>query len=48
MARWLWTAVSISFGFQPPSSIADLFGSWLKKFPPKLRKQILVGAAAIF
>ena len=48
MARWVWNAVSISFGFQPPSSMANLFGYWLKNFPPKLRKQILVGAAAIF
>lgn len=37
MARWVWNAVSISFGFQPPSSMANLFGYWLKKFPPKLR-----------
>lgn len=47
LARGVWSAVSISFGFQPPSSIANLFGSWLTNFPPKLRKQILVGVAAI-
>lgn len=47
MARWDWNAVNISFGFQPPSSMANLFGSWLKIFPPKLKNQSLIGAAAI-
>ena len=40
-------AVLFSFGIQPPASVSHLFGSWLRDFSLKLRKQLLVGAAAI-
>lgn len=32
LARLMWNIVSISFGFQPPTSIANLFGLGLKVF----------------
>ena len=47
MARFIWNTVFISFGIQPPTSIADLLGSWLNGYSSKIRKQILVGASAL-
>ena len=47
MARMVWNAVSITFGFPPPANTNSLFGSWLKSFPFRLRNQILIGAAAV-
>ena len=47
MARMVWNVLRISFGFQPPTSVANLFGSWLRGFPLKLRKQILICASAL-
>jgi hypothetical protein len=41
MARLMWSIVCMPFGIQPPSSIADLFGSWLRNFLFKLRNQVL-------
>ena len=43
----VWNVLRIYFGFQPPTSVANLFGSWLRGFPLKLRKQILIGASAL-
>ena len=37
----------ITFGIQPTSSIANMFGPWLNGFRPKLKSRILVGATAI-
>lgn len=47
MARFPWNAVVFSFGIQPPASVSHLLGSWLRGFSLTLRKQLLVGAAAI-
>ena len=47
MARMVWNAVSITFGFPPPTNTNSLFGSWLKNFHFRLRNQILIRAAAI-
>jgi hypothetical protein len=41
------TTVHITFGIQAPTSFANLFGSWLHGLSPKLRSQILLGAAAL-
>jgi len=47
-SRFIWNTIHITFGIQPPSSIANMFGPWLNSFRPKLIKnRILVGAAAI-
>ena len=43
MARMVWNAVSITFGFPPPTNTNSLFGSWLKNFHFRLRNQILIG-----
>lgn len=47
MARFAWNAAVFSFGLQPPASVSHLLGSWLRGLSLKLRKQVLVGAAAI-
>ena len=47
VAQFVWNAVFLAFGVKPPTSVADLFGSWLRGFPQKLRKQFLVGAAVL-
>ena len=36
-----------AYGIKTPTSIANLLGPWLRGFSPNLRKQILVGAAAL-
>lgn len=47
MARMVWSVVSITYGFQPPTNMAALFDSWLRNFPSRLRNQILIGVTAI-
>jgi len=47
VARYIWNTTFIAFRIEPPSNIANLFGSWLKDFPKELKCQILIGAAAI-
>ena len=47
LACLIWNVVSISFDIQPPSSITNLFGPWLRGFSLKLRGQVLIGAAAL-
>ena len=47
MAQFVWNAVFLAFGVKPPINVADLFGSWLRRFPQKLRKQFLIGVAAL-
>lgn len=46
-SRFIWNTVHITFGIQPPASISHMFGSWLFGLRPKLKKQILSGAAAL-
>jgi len=46
-ASFIWNTVHITFGIRPPTSIANLFGSWLLGLDPKLRDQIWLGAAAL-
>lgn len=47
VARFFWNIAYISFGFQQPHSIANLFGSCIRSFPSKLRSQILVEASVL-
>jgi hypothetical protein len=47
VAKFAWNAVFFAFGIKPPVSILDMLGSWLRVYPQILRKQILVGAAAM-
>ena len=46
MARFIWSTILINFGIQPPLSVSNMFGSWLKGFSFELRIQILVGTTA--
>ena len=46
-ARFVWNTVQMAYGIQPPTSFANLFGSWLHGLSLKLRNQILLGAAAL-
>ena len=47
VARFVWNAVYVVFGIQPPTSMSFLLGSWLGNFSRKLQKHILVGASAL-
>ena len=47
VAQFVWNAVFLAFGVKPPINVADLFGSWLRRFPQKLRKQFLIGVATL-
>ena len=47
VAKFVWGSVRMVFGIQPPSSVTNLLGSWLRSFSVKLRKQLLVGAVAL-
>lgn len=46
-AHLMWNLVSMSFGFQPSTSVANLFGSWLRSVPYKVRCQIFSGTATM-
>jgi hypothetical protein len=39
--------VHVAFGIQSPIRFANLFSSWLHGLRPKLKNQILLGAAAL-
>jgi hypothetical protein len=47
MARLVWGAVSITFGFITPYSMSSMFGCWLKSFHSNVRKMMLIGVAAV-
>ena len=47
VARFVWNTLFITFNFQPPKSTSHMFGSWIRRFAPGLRNQIIVGVAAI-
>jgi len=47
MAKFVWTAIFFAFGVRAPTNVNDMLGSWLNGFPMKLRKQFLVGVAAM-
>ena len=47
MAKFVWNTVFFAFGIKPPANVIDMLGSWLKVYSQKLRKKILIGAAAI-
>jgi hypothetical protein len=42
-AQFIWNIIYITFGIQPPSSISNMFGSWLHGIRPGLKGQICVG-----
>lgn len=46
-AKFMWRAVSLTFGLRTPYSVYDLFNLWARGFSPKDRLKILVGAIAI-
>jgi hypothetical protein len=46
MARLVWGAVDITFGFRPPTIMSSLFGPWLKSFRFKFRNKVLISVAA--
>jgi hypothetical protein len=43
----MWRALSLTFGLRTPYSVYDLFNLWARRFSPKDRLKILVGAIAI-
>ena len=43
----MWQTVHVSFNLIPPTSIHNLFTSWLHGINRKLKSKILVGASAI-
>jgi hypothetical protein len=47
VARFVWNTLFITFNIQPPKSTSHMFGSWITRFAPGIRNQILVGIAAI-
>jgi hypothetical protein len=47
LASFIWNAVHITFGIQPPSSFPELFGAWVDGISRKLRHQFLLGVAAL-
>lgn len=47
VAKIVWGSVWMVFGIQPPSSVTNLLGAWLRSFPVKLKRQLLVGAVAL-
>jgi hypothetical protein len=47
MARMVWGVVSMTFGFNPPSNVAHLFGSWLNSFPSNKRNLVLIGESLV-
>jgi hypothetical protein len=46
-ARFIWNSIHITFGIQPPSNIAHMFGSWLIGIRPRLREHICVGLTVL-
>jgi hypothetical protein len=47
MARLMWFAISMSFGFRQPTNVSHIFGPWISGFPPEFRNQVLIGVAAM-
>lgn len=47
LARFIWSTVFFSFGIQPPASVPNMLGSWVRGFPRKIRNQMIIGAAAL-
>lgn len=47
VARFVWNSLFTTFNFQPPKIISDMFGSWIRRFAPGLKNQIIVRIAAI-
>jgi hypothetical protein len=45
-ARRVWGVIFLAFGIPPPSSVSNMFGSWLEGFEHNLRNIILLGAAS--
>lgn len=45
-ARRVWGVIFLAFGISPPSSVSNMFGSWLEGFEHNLRNIILLGAAS--
>ena len=46
VARFIWNMLFITFNIQPPKPTSHMFGSWIRRFAPGLRKQMIVGIAA--
>ena len=47
LAKFVWRVMHITFNIQPPTSISNMLGPWLKSFPFKLRNRLLVGTTAL-
>ena len=47
-AKFVWRTVHVSLNLIPPTSVHNLFTSWLHGINRKLKSKILVGASAIY
>lgn len=47
LARFVWNALFITFGIQPPTNVASLLGNWPYGVHPRLRAHFLIGVAAL-
>jgi len=47
VAKFVWSAVFFAFGVKALASVSNMLCSWLRGFSMKLRKQFLVGVAAM-
>ena len=47
LAKFVWRVMHITFNIQPPTSISNMRGPWLKSFPFRLRNRLLVGTTGL-
>ena len=47
VAKFVWSAIFFAFGVKAPTNAINMLCSWPSGFPMKLRKQVLVGVAAM-
>ena len=46
-AKFLWRVVQFTFGFVPPTSVAQFYNDWLLHFDCKSKAQLLRGVSAL-
>ena len=47
LAKFLWRVVQFTFGFVPPTSVAQFYNDWLLHFDCKSKAQLLRGVSAL-
>jgi hypothetical protein len=46
-AKFIWRIVHVSFNLLPPTSVHNIFISWLEGINRKLKSRIIVGGSAL-